>query len=497
LRTKQQKRNLDTLLEIDSDSTRRNPGFLFPSIMQSESWPMSFRFLLSAILILTFAPQCSAQNVPVVVLDPGHGGRVSSPLAVYGDKYDAITGKYQDKFRPGAYYKGIWENEAMYDIVFRAREILNLTLEEETQPEFEKILSRYGKASGGIKPVQAHLSREQSAPDIYFDIRKDLNAPYRLFDYPDIETEKHNLGTISRINALKPQLVVSVHLTASEGGRNGAMAAVITPGYKTFNIARDYANSSAAKRRELRQNFLRSQWGNWFIAAQGYDPFESFLCDAWIYYTGGWSNPSGLSPKKDSFRGYRQNMISWSYADDADWWKQAGNHPKGTRYDSNLSSFKPDGPFWKRETSQPESWRREGGPEGYGGDNFYASQEIMRYMQTAFIQKGIDTEATSPELRKPYLSTWSVPTYVNAVAAYLEIAHLLSSRDRMRMTKHRDVYAEGLAVGVYSLVYPVEIKSKGKNRPIGKPVDFQKYKSLPQGNYFEAVVKEVSNFSKF
>lgn len=425
---------------------------------------------------------------PVVVLDPGHGGRYQPPSSLYGDKYDALSGEYLDKFRPGAHYKGIWENEAMYDIAWKARSILNLTMQESTKAEFSQILKKYGKQTGNVFPIDAQLSREASLPSIYFSTRSDINAPYRLYDYPDISTSEMQKGTISHINELTPDLVVSLHLTASNGGKNGAMAAVITPSEKTYSLARRYVHaSSSTERGKIQAEFEHSDWSEWFIVANGYNVFESFLCDAWIYYTGYWSTSNGLGPRDAKFRGYRHNMVSWKYADSPGWEKHARNHPSKSSYAGHLKDFKPEGAFWEREQSEPENWRREGGQEGYGGDNFYASQEILRYIRLGMLRNGVDTAATLPEIRDPYLSTWSVPTHVNAVAAYLEIAHLRALRDRKRMLESRDVYAEAIAVAIYSLFYPFEPET-GKDLPRGKRIDFDKYRNYSGGNYFTSVI---------
>lgn len=81
------------------------------------------------------------------------------------------------------------------------------------------------------------------------------------------------------------------------------------------------------------------------------------------------------------------------------------------------------------------------------------------------------------------MSTWAVPTYVNAIAAFVELAHTTSKRDHLRMAKHRQIYAEAIAVSAYSLLYGLEQKS-AKSFPKGEPLNLARYQKLAGGNYF-------------
>ena len=159
--------------------------------------------------------------------------------------------------------------------------------------------------------------------------------------------------------------------------------------------------------------------------------------------------------RSDRFRGLRHNMVSWSYQNKAE---VSAAHLRG---------FQPIGPFWEREQGKAEVWRREGGPEGYGGDNFYAAQQLLRFSRSSLILDKVDTERTAPEIIAPFVSTWSVPTYVNAVSAFLELGFLSNALDRKRLTKHIDSYATGLAAGIYSLCYSMDTsKTSLKVKPL-------------------------------
>jgi hypothetical protein len=409
------------------------------------------------------------------VLDPGHGGVYVSPTRIYGDKFDPQRGHFLDSYKAGARHREIYEHERVYRIGAGVKELLLKSQDPAESKTLRKLLIKYGTIKGSIKPVEVYLSRENSYFSRYLSIDEDINAPYRLFDFPDKRTGKMRKGTISRINDFKPHLVVSLHLTGGNAPRNGAMGSVITPSYRTFSKALEYMQGSKAKRKKIRAQFKSSPWKNWFLSAASYGKFEMFLLDSWVYFTGSWSTPSGLEPFQGKFRGLRHNMVSWSY-------RQAGQlAPK------HLKDFIPEGSFWKREQGQAEIWRREDGPEGYGGDNFYASQQLLRFSRKSLIVNKVDTEKSAPVLIEPFLSTWSVPTYTNAVSAFLELGYLSNKRDRIRLTNHLDHYIEGLTAGIYSLCYSIDTK---KVNIKSKPIYWKKYYNYKGSNYFDQVVRK-------
>lgn len=417
-----------------------------------------------------------------VVLDPGHGGRDQVPHSLYGDKFDRRLGIYLDKFREGARHRGVWEFEVMHDIGIRAKALLDLTQTPEGREKFAKILARYGKISGSVQPIEAFMSREAGYTENYFERRDDLNAAYRLYDYPDQKTGELRSGTISRINALEPELVITLHLTHTEAPASGGMATVITPGYRTYSLAHRYVRANAAGRQAIRTSFGKTAWSRWFVSDDRYKVFPSFMADAFIYYIGFWSKPDGLHTDHTRFRGHRHNLVTWRYAD-SDSIVESLYGKSGERYATSLSAFEPLGPFWEREKSEPEDWRREGGEESFGGDNHFAGTEVLRYTRAAFMVNGFDTPKTAPKILPPYLSTWAVPTYVNAISAFVELAHTVSKRDHLRMAKYRHVYAEAVAVSAYSLLYGIGDARVAK----GKALNLSRYQNLAGGNYFKRV----------
>lgn len=438
-------------------STKKKPLSKFTISLRSLCW------------LAFFSGQSYLAQPCRVVLDPGHGGAYISPTRLYGDKFDIQRGHYLDSYKPGARHREIYEHERVFRIAAKTRNLL-LQTHDDKPVELTKVLAKFGKPPKNMKRIEVFLSRENSYFSRYLSIDEDINGPYRLFDYPDHRTGKMRKGTLSRMNQFSPHLVVSLHLTGGSAPKTGAMGAVITPSYQTFRKALDYVKVEKSKRPAIRKSFMRSPWRNWFMSSVDYGRFEMFLLDSWVYFTGRWSTPSGLEPRSDRFRGLRHNMVSWSYQNKAE---VSAAHLRG---------FQPIGPFWEREQGKAEVWRREGGPEGYGGDNFYAAQQLLRFSRSSLILDKVDTERTAPEIIAPFVSTWSVPTYVNAVSAFLELGFLSNVRDRKRLTKHIDSYATGLAAGIYSLCYSMDTS---KTSLKGEAIQWQRYFDYPGGNYFE------------
>lgn len=445
---------------------------------------------LAAVSARLFLVLCVIVHTPIaayrVVFDPGHGGRDLIPHTLYGDKFDRRLGVYLDKFREGARHKGVWEFEVMYDIAARAKAILDKTATEAGRAEFRKILKKYGKPKHEIEQIEAFISRPAGYIENYFENRNDPNAPFRLYDYPNQKTGAIEHGTISRINELEPELVITLHLTHTQAPKQGGMATVITPGYKTYETALKYVRADGDGRRALRSRFAGSPWANWFISDDKFTTYPSFMADAFIYYIGFWSKNDGIRTDYNRFRGYRHNLVDWSYAD-SDNIIESLYGQKGERYATTLAAFEPKGKFWEREKGEAEAWRREGGIEGFGGDNHYAGMEVLRFARKAFVVNGFDSVSSAPKILKPYMSTWAVPTYVNAVAAFVEIAHTTSKRDHLRMAKHRRIYAEGIAVAAYSLLYGMSDVGMAK----GKKLQIERYENMTGGNYFKRVKKHA------
>ena len=158
------------------------------------------------------------------------------------------------------------------------------------------------------------------------------------------------------------------------------------------------------------------------------------------------------------------------------------------------SGFRAVGKFWDRERGKPELMRREGGLEGFGGDNLYASNELLRFMQYGLrlqVNEDKDTYKEPNKILLPFVSTYSIPTFVNAISAYLELGEITSDRDMYFVTTKKRKTAICLAVGIYSLFNGLELRPiETLYTPKGRRIDFEKYVGSTGLSYFEEVVSD-------
>lgn len=416
-----------------------------------------------------------------VVLDPGHGGLAIHPKSLHGDRYDTLSESFLDFFREGASFRSLEEREIVYSLAEKVKEILDYCGPGGDYQKFVEILRNYTDSIPERIQIETFMSRGPSLSEEEAGIQADPNSPFRLFDYPAINgIEK---GRLSRINALHPHLVVSLHLAARAPRDYHGMSAVIIPPYSFLNRGLQYLRG-----REHSTDFFRERpYHNWFCEDLHRGPFSWFLNDVSLYTTGYPLDYYRL-PRLDDFKGYRHNMVGWIYRDSPGWENYARYHLKNTRYSSNYRDVFLNGSFWDRERSLYENFRRSGGDEGYGGDNCYASFELIRYMLLSLQKSGF----THPELvpGKPYVSTWIMPLHVNAINAFFELGYLARARDRYMLTKKQDELAEGLAVGIYSLFTGIELKSSSfPYMPRGKSIDLEKYRITQDKTYFDIVTQ--------
>ncbi len=445
------------------------------------------RFILYFFLI-SFLSSTQASYAPKykIIIDLGHGGFNQMPFEQFGDKYDTISGKYLEKYKQGASHKDRHERVIVLDLAKELKKILDLTLTESGFKEFQKIARKFTKSE--IHPIQLEslMSRTDDYSMLSLKEGEDLNVKYRLYDFPDKKSGKMQMGRISWINSQKPHLVVSIHLNPSYPGHAGGMAAVIAPPYAVFQKLRMISNGQVPE-----SKFLKSSYSNWMQFIGHWSHLENATADAWIYFHGYWSDRSGKKTDKSKFSGYRQNMITWKYRDPIGWEELAKLGGKGP-YSKNHSDFVARGLFWNRERGQGEKWRRSGGNEGYGGDNLYASNELLRFVQYGLVTGFKDEKGKSPKLgpiQPPYISTYSLPTYTNAICAFLEIGYIDNDRDMKYIQGYSKLVAESLAVGIYSLFRGVKpLKKKGLPYiPLGKKIGFEKYEKIDNQNYFKIV----------
>ncbi len=413
-----------------------------------------------------------------VVLDPGHGGIALPHWSSTGDRYDGISGRYMMQFAEGASHRGLHEHVLVYQVAEKALKILELCGPDGDFERFTGILRKYSDDPPVRINIVASLSRGSSHDREAIKARKDPNAEFRLYDYITRRRERQP-GRISRINSLKPHLVVSLHMTGSNPAAYKGLNPVIIPPYALLFEGLRYLKGE----RRDRSFFTRTPYRHWFQESDTRSSFEWFLNDAAFYFIS-YPITKQHAVRHDHFKGYRYNMITWPYRDEDVWEAKARNHPPHTRYSDSYRTFIPEGKFWQRERSQYEEYRRSGGIEGFGGDNYYATMEIMRYILYSLHLRGL--EHPSQRISRPYISTWSVPLHVNAIAAFIELACLNDPRHRMLYTQKQDIIAEGIAVGVYSLCAGIKLRKTGFNyTPKGKALDFERYRVSADRMYFD------------
>ena len=446
-----------------------------------------FFFTVKVLLVLFFV--CIPEHFPRhefptfrVVIDPGHGGADIKPKSKHGDRYDLVSRKYLDDYKQGAVVtrKGtkIKEHVIVYNIAQKVMKILAHTAPNGDFGKFEAIARKYGKIKKRIHIVSI-LSRPKGITDDEKPALNDVNASYRMFDYP-AENGSLSHGRISRINKFKPQLTVSIHIAESTSPDYKAMNAILAPSFSSFIEGLKYLRGSKTDRKF----FTNSRISDWFIEDTTRSAFNLFLSDVSQYFTG---HPLDRDRNITAFRGYRHNMTQWAYADAPGWEKNAAKHADYSPYSKNYRNVSPAGQFWDRERSKYESYRRDGGKEGFGGDNAYASYEIIRYILYSLKKNNGNYKHLTEG--KPYFSIWAVPIYINAINAYFELGYFKRKDDLKMLLENQNEIAEGIAVGVYSLLAGIEPVSDDNftHIPKGKRIDLEKYIVSPEKTYFDAV----------
>jgi hypothetical protein len=186
---------------------------------------------------------------------------------------------------------------------------------------------------------------------------------------------------------------------------------------------------------------------------------KTIISDTATYFT-------GFRAFTHKFIGLRYLMVTWRY--------------------NTSSLFTSFTLFFMRENSIYENYRRAGGPEGYGGDNFYSSEELIRYIRSAlwddlkttnsyYAAKTNAQEYAGPHA-SPFVSDWAIPLHVNAITAYVELGYLSNIKDRKLLKEKQQLIAESVAVGIYSLLAGLNPKKvEGVEAPRGAAIDFAKY----------------------
>lgn len=428
-----------------------------------------------------------------VVVDPGHGGRYEAARNYSGDHWDPFSKTFLLPYNFGASSNGMYEHEWTLDTAKKVEEILNLTHTDAGFAEFCKILQRHSDLSASkIKKVlvNTHLTRRHSWEDDPEKNTVNVNKKYRLFDSPDSfsssrggPSEKMYPGRISFINQLSPDLVVCLHNNSSPNRNVRGFSSVIVPHFDFFSTINGIVTNGITNvaPNKVRVNEPKYQKVANFITSAITRPdkidVKTMISDTATYFT-------GFRAFTQKFIGLRYLMVTWRY-----------------NTSSLFTSFML---FFMRENSIYENYRRSGGPEGYGGDNFYSSEEIIRYIRAALWEdlrssNGYYAAKTSAEEyagshASPFVSDWAIPLHVNAITAYIELGYLSNARDRKLLKEKQVVVAESVAVGIYSLLAGLKPKkTEGIESPRGTAIDFAKYgRDKNSSGYFNISCRPLS-----
>jgi len=442
--------------------------------------------VLFVIIFLAFIPDKNIvkDEFPSfrVVIDPGHGGVLIKDKKKHGDRFDMLSGEYLDYYADGASYKNIHEHKIVYSIAVKVNDLLSNCSKDGDFEKFKKILMKY--TDGNIKKIyiETILSRDESISGDSVQELDDPNANYRLYDFPDTKG-KMQKGRISKINQYKPHLVVSLHLARSAPPDYKGMNGIIVPPYNVLKKGLVMLQTGDHPALSGATQILNS----WFRDFKKTPPKFAFLKDVSYHFTS-YGMKKDYSINTDDFKGYKYNMVTWRYRDRPKWHLTAEKHPADSRYSSDYKTFKEEGDFWEREQSLYEEYRRGTGFKDFGGDNYFATYEIIKYTLLSLNKAGNSHKDKIPG--KPYISTWSMPMLINAISAYIELGYLDRKWDREILLYQQDKIAEGVAVGIYSLLAGIEnIKGNYKNKPAGKCIDLKKYNITKDKNYFDIVDK--------
>lgn len=425
-----------------------------------------------------------------VFLDPGHGGKPEVGGKHTGAHWDPSRHRFLNFYRYGTEYRAkggivISEQATVLALAKAIEERLSWTRSDEGWTKFSELLSRFSNVLPPFHRVrfETDLARRndyQSHPD---KGKKDVNKHFRIFDGPASFPAKKDTpmipGRLSRSASFSPQIQLSLHIDGSTNPKQRGMSALFVPSPKVFDTARKISLGKA-KPTDVEKRMRRY----WSYRGHHRTKLGWILNDTWTYFTGHGSEPDGKKVRTASYIGQRWEHLDWSYR------SKVEAKPRTSLVDPF------EGPFFEREASRFEGLRRGGGPEGVGGDNLYAGQELLRFLRYAWwkdytktkvgFAKGLSAKAYLPPHEKPTAADWAMPLFSNAVSPYLELGQLWNSKDRYLLTEKIEAAADGLAVGLYALVAGFRVPEvPGLETPRGLPIAWSKYQTEDGSSYFE------------
>lgn len=458
-----------------------------------------------------------------IVLVPSRGGKEEPRGDTIGDGWSPTLGRFTIPYLGGPGLKledgsVVTASEVSLKLAKKVQAILEMTRSDKTWPEFEKLVQEFSGSKDEVQRVvvESVLSREHGWQEHPNANEPNVNRFFRLFDspvsFPPPPDEPLHPGLLSWTNAQAANMVVSLNFSASSTRMRGMKTYLAAPHAIMEHLRQ--IKLEKAKIGDIRRTVYFQSW-----AVYSGDRQNAMLADAARYFFGyiPWST------KRSSFEldAPSRDQIQWAFRDDA-----------GKSVPASIEST-PTGLFWDRERSRFETWRREKGQEGEGGDNYYASQELIRFVRYGLWKDHLGLKGTDPEVYQkaaesmvakareekppeekppegaeapppqtvipqpdevlgrhllPFCSNYVEPINTNSVYAHLELGHLTSPEDRQMILGREDVYARSLAVGIYALVAGRTVQALPLlSAPQGQRIEWEKYYRGVVGaqNYFE------------
>jgi N-acetylmuramoyl-L-alanine amidase len=472
----------------------------------------NLQYVLLAVFLCVTTGLCHGKDF-VVMLDPGHGGKPERQSKTGGAHWDPDKKEFLSYYRFGAASRNsgrTWTEESL--VMWLARKVkkrLELLKSEEGRQEFEKITKRVtGKdiPKDYFSDMQApvvYLSRDNSYLDHPKKGKPNVNRFFRLFDSPESFDAKSKAakgttkGRLSKMLQKTPDLTVCLHINGAATKSARGIHSLFVPHHDHFEKVR----KEILGEKVLKDKKWKKVYRCWFKHAASRSRKQWMYNDTWTYFTGYGSSVDGTKLNTATDIGSRQEDLQWKYVSSS----------RPARVTTVAMDY--TGPFWTRERSEHEKYRRAGGRLGYGGDNLYSGDELVKFTKLALWNDYVASKkqkSQSPEKsgkkkqvkfsekavsaylgpgHRPVAADWAVPLFTNSVTAFLELGYITNSKDFWILRNKLDVIADGISVGIVSLRKGIACKKAVpyKEMPLGKPVKWNVYNTSDTTSYFEEI----------
>ncbi len=442
-------------------------------------YPVLTVFIVAFIIFITIfiIREVTKPLYIVVAINPNHGGKEAKASQFDGDRYDELTSKFTKDYKEGLYYQNLSEFDLLLNL---SKKIYNLFKDTKTKTgwkKFEKILKKYAQSTNiKFKKVvfEPLLTKETNYNYYEKKEEKDINRYFRLMDSPSKSLlKKYHKGILSFIYKYRADIILNFDLNYG-GSDSKSIFSINVPSFYFFEFVKNKIiksnfsfNLSEIKNNEYRY-IIQHWWGN-----NQTEKIRNLINDVWIYFTGYIPKENYIQPDLDKFMGLGYNMFDWDYRDSTRWYKDYDDKDENPHYNSDLRLWKPAGEFWKRERMIVELKRRKDGILSFGGDNLYASEEIIKYIQYILATENFYIYSAPPVFKYDELSL-----YTTGISININLGSIYKEETQKLLTKYSNILSEAICVGIYSISAGFNIKTnikKDLSTPVGKPIDFKFY----------------------